>query len=332
MENIKTFEGFWDFLKDKNPIKKTLHYQELYVLKQKVKTQCKNLGIENYTINNDGTVDVSGNLNISLSQDKVKKGEKHNILINFNKINGNVQISLIWRKAGRAGQGQLPFTFNEVTGSFFINNSKLENLIGCPKRVGGDFSCKNNILHTLEGAPETVGGYFSAHNNLLDDLKGSPKYVGGNFDVSDNDLKTLEGLSPRIDGTLDFNNNKITSFDYYTDCKITAEGFHSNPISLIFELLLQRDSHNRNVGHILRDYDFSSLIDLFKSYDPIHPGPSPSSDPILYLDRLELFISEVLNKEVDIKKEIEETNVYYYKGHSHKIVRFLLEDYYNIKY
>ena len=344
MKNIKTFEGFWDFLKDKNPIKKTLHYQELFVIKQKVKAQCENLAIENYTINNDGTVDVNGNLNIYLVLDRIKKDERNNVLINFNKINGSVNINLQFRKAGkilkkkiflkerRILKNQLPFTFNEVTGNFYASHNMLETLRGCPKKVGGCFDVRTNRLHTLEGSPERVGGYFCAHNNLLNDLKGSPKYVGGNFDVADNDLKTLEGLSPRIDGILDFNSNKITSFDYYTDCKITAEGFHSNPISLIFDLLLQRDSHNRNVGTILRDDDFSSIIDLFKSYDPIHPGRSVSNDPILYLDRLELFISEVLNKEIDIKKEIEEKSVYYYKGYSNRNVRFLLENYYDIRY
>ena len=193
MENIKTFEGFWDFLKDKNPIKKTLHFQELFVLKQRIKAQCKILGIENYVINDDGTVDVNGNLTIYLVIDKIKKDESHNILINFNKVNGNVNISLQWKKNGRAGKGQLPFTFNEVTGNFHASHNMLKTLIGCPKKVGGCFDVRANRLDTLEGSPETVGGYFCASLNSLDDLKGSPKYVGDSFIVSDNHLKTLEG-------------------------------------------------------------------------------------------------------------------------------------------
>lgn len=322
MENIKTFEGFWDFLKDKNPIKKTLHFQELYLLKKRVKANCDFLDIRNYTINNDGTVDVNGNLNIYLAKDRIKKDEQNSILINFNKINGDVDINLQWRKAGRAGQGQLPFTFNEVTGNFHANHNMLETLIGCPKKVGGNFDVRSNRLHTLEGSPETVGGYFCAIGNSLHDLKGAPKYVGGNFDVSDNGLKTLEGLSPRIDGTLDFNNNKITSFDYYTDCKVTNNGLEDNPIYLVFYIVLKRR----------RVEDLSSVIDIFKSYDPIHPGPSPSSDPILYLDRLELFMSEVLDREVDIKKEIENVKFSHFRSHYSGSIRFLLENYYNIKY
>ena len=321
MKNIKTFEGFWDFLKDKNPIKKTLHYQELYTLKKRVKTQCDKLRIKNYTINSDGTVDVNGDLNIYLIQENIKKGERHNILINFNKINGDVDINIQWWKAGRAGQLRLPFTFNEVTGNFHANHNMLETLIGCPKKVGGCFDVRSNRLKTLEGSPETVGDYFSATSNSLDDLKGSPKYVGGNFDISDNNLKSLKGLSPRIDGTLDFNNNNITSFDYYNDCKITDNGLEDNPIYLVFYLVLRR-----NMGK-----DLSSIIDIFKSYDPIHPGQSPSSDPILYLDRLELFMSDVLNREVDIKKEIEEVKLRHFRSNSDS-ARFLLEYYYNIKY
>jgi hypothetical protein len=325
MKNIKTFESFWDFLKDKNPIKKTLHYQELYVLKKRIKAQCDKLSIQNYTINNDGTVDVNGDLNIYLVRDRVKKDERNDILINFNKVSGNVDIRLHWRKAGRAGQAQLPFTFNEVTGNFFANHSMLETLIGCPKKVGGNFDVRTNRLHTLEGAPETVGGYFCAIGNSLDNLKGSPKYVGGNFNVSDNGLKTLEGLSPRIDGTLDFNNNKITSFDYYTDCKLTRNGIEDNPIYLVLYIVLKRG----RIGI----KDLSSIIDLFKSYDPVHPGPSTSSDPILYLDRLELFMSEVLDREIDIKKEIESEKLSHFSSrYSGGSVRFLLEDYYSIKY
>jgi hypothetical protein len=79
--------------------------------------------------------------------------------------------------------------------------------------------------------------------------------------------------------------------------------------------------------------DLSSIIDLFKSYDPVHPGHSHSSDPILYLDRLELFMSEVLDREIDIKKEIESEKLSHFSSrYSGGSVRFLLEDYYSIKY
>ena len=81
-----------------------------------------------------------------------------------------------------------------------------------------------------------------------------------------------------------------------------------------------------------RDKDISNIIDIFKSYDPIHPGKSNSSYPILYLDRLELFVSEVLNREVDIKKEIEERRVDFFKTYHASSIRFLLENYYDIKY
>ena len=47
MENIKTFEGFWDFLKGKPPVKKTLHSQELFGIKRKVKDFCDRLNIQN---------------------------------------------------------------------------------------------------------------------------------------------------------------------------------------------------------------------------------------------------------------------------------------------
>lgn len=326
MENIKTFEGFWDFLKDKNPIKKTLHYQELYSLKKKIRKQCEELNIKNYTINNDGTVDVNGNLSIYITRDKVKVNESTKILINFNKIHGNADIVVVWHKRGRGGVTELPFTFNEVGGNFSANGCQLESLRGCPKKVGGFFAVIRNNLTTLEHSPTTVGGNFLANESHLTSLKGAPEYVGGNFDISDNNLTTLEYLPKRIDGTLSFNDNKITSLDYYNDCKITMDDIRDNPIYLIFKILKIKRGISSNS-------DLSDIIDTFKSYDPIHPRGK--MDPVLYLDRLELFLSDVLGKDVDIKNEIERIHLDhldYRLAYRNSSIRFLLEDYYSIKY
>lgn len=312
MKNIKTFEGFWDFLKSKSSIKH-----------REIKSACDKLGIQNYTINDNGTVDVNGGgLRLYLNQDKVKVNEITKTLINFNKVNGDVDISIRWSKNGRAGTNQIPFTFNEVTGDFLLTHSKLETLKGCPKKVGGDFNVACNILKDLEGAPETVDGDFIVNDNILHSLVGSPRYVGGDFDISSNSIESLEGITSEIGGYLDISFNKIKSFDDFPNSKISIERLYNNPIFLFFEIL-------ESYLNLETRKDISELIDFFISCDPIHP--SQNSDPILHLDRLGVFVSEVTGEQIDINKEIENIHIDNFNGIEGS-VRFVLEYYYDIRY
>ncbi len=89
------------------------------------------MGIKNYTINKDGTVDVEGDVDI------------------FYK---NLT-------------GEIPIQFNKVGGSFYCYNNKLISLKGAPEKVGGDFSCTYNNLTSLKGAPKEVGRDFDCSNN-----------------------------------------------------------------------------------------------------------------------------------------------------------------------
>ena len=91
---------------------------------------CKRYNITNYTVNDDGSIDVNGNVKIS-----------------FHKFT------------------ELPIRFNKVLGSFSCSNNKLTTLKGCPRWVGNWFSCEFNDLTTLEFAPDYVGGWFSCVEN-----------------------------------------------------------------------------------------------------------------------------------------------------------------------
>ena len=95
---------------------------------------CKKYGIENYTINDDGSIDVNGN------------------------------VDLLWYRLT-----ELPLNFNRVTGYFNCNCNKLTTLKGSPKWVGGSFSCINNRLPSLEFCPDYVGGDFYCTGNKLTD-------------------------------------------------------------------------------------------------------------------------------------------------------------------
>jgi len=104
------------------------------------------MGIKNYTINDDGTVDVDDDVNIS---------------------NKNLT--------------EIPIQFGIVKGNFRCDENKLTTLKGAPKYIGHTFDCSYNQLTTLQGAPRYVGGCFSCHDNKLTTLQGAPKCIESNF-------------------------------------------------------------------------------------------------------------------------------------------------------
>ena len=125
---------------------------------------CRKYGITNYTINDDGSINVNGNVRLS------------DLLI-----------------------PELPLTFNKVTGYFDCQNNKLTSLKGSPRWVGGYFYCDFNDLTSLEFSPEYVGGSFGCTDNDLTDLVGSPKEVGGYFYCASNqNLLNPKGYSEKI--------------------------------------------------------------------------------------------------------------------------------------
>ena len=95
---------------------------------------CKRYNITNYTINDDGSINVNGRVDL------------HN-----------------------KGLTELPLRFNKVNGSFDCSDNKLTSLKGCPRWIGGSFSCAYNKLRDLEYSPDYVGGWFDCCYNLLTD-------------------------------------------------------------------------------------------------------------------------------------------------------------------
>ena len=73
---------------------------------------CKTYGIRDYTINDDGSIDVASSVY----------------------ING-------WDLY------EIPLNFNKVDGLFYCDSNKLTSLKGCPNWVGDDFTCDNNELN-----------------------------------------------------------------------------------------------------------------------------------------------------------------------------------------
>jgi len=106
-----------------------------------IKEKCEKYKIRNYSIRQNGEVDVRGDVDLTSR--------------NLHK---------------------LPIVFNHVTGIFNCSNNRLTTLMGSPKYVGHDFICSLNELPNLVGAPEYIGGNFICSHNL----KLNSTYSGNN--------------------------------------------------------------------------------------------------------------------------------------------------------
>lgn len=144
---------------------------------EEVEAICKWFGLKDYKVNNDLSVDVNGNVDISK------------------------------RKLSR-----IPIKFNSVRGHFFCHFNNLKSLENSPEIVEGGFNCSENQLTSLKYGPKEVYS-FDCSRNLLKDLKFSPKKVKGIFDCSQNQLRTLEG-APRQVKAFDCSHNYLKNLDF----------------------------------------------------------------------------------------------------------------------
>jgi len=139
---------------------------------------CKKYGIKDYTINEDGSIDVDGDVHLS-----------------------DRRLGILTK---------LPLKFRNVTNNFFCGYNKLTSLEGAPNSVGGDFACSHNQLTSLEGCPQSVGDCFNCSHNQLTTLEGCPQSIGEYFGCSYNKLVDLKGFPEFWDGWVDYSNNPIS--------------------------------------------------------------------------------------------------------------------------
>lgn len=145
---------------------------------KKIKLICKRYGIQNYTINSKGLVDIDGDLDL-------------------------MDLELT----------KLPLEFGRVTGHFSCANNRLSSLKGAPQVVNGSFDCRYNQLTSLEGSPRVIGGGFDCSYNLLTSLKGAPQSTGRSFDCSNNQLTSLIGSPQSVGVGFYCNQNQLTSLE-----------------------------------------------------------------------------------------------------------------------
>jgi hypothetical protein len=224
--------------------------------KSQIDAWLKEMKIKDYVINNDLTVDVDGDVNLSsknLTEIPIQFGSVKNFFIINNKLT-----SLVGS----------PF---EVDGYFYCQNNQLTTLKGAPQVVNGTFNCSHNKLTNLKGSPREVDGIFDCSYNLLTNLEGGPESVlsayncnnnqintlkstsfislGENFNCANNQLANLEGVPSVIEGSLDCSNNNISSLDFLPHVVKEDFDLSYNPLylkNLLTSPIIRCFSNNNN--------------------------------------------------------------------------------------
>lgn len=160
-----------------------------------IKNWLDQYNVKNYTINQDKTVTVNGDVDLS-GKDLTK------IPVKFSEVHGPFDISL-------NKLTDLSFCPEKVTGGFFVHDNELTSLVGGPKEVGESYDCDNNKLSDLQGAPEKVGKAFICSFNPLKSLNGCPKEVGKYFKAIDCGLTVIDDFPKIVGSNVHLNRNKL---------------------------------------------------------------------------------------------------------------------------
>lgn len=168
------------------------------------------IGVKRYKINPDGTVDVTGDFDITKITDT-------KLPFKLNSVSGDIKCDTLTPTLTTV-EG-FPA---EVGGGLSFGNCSKIDLTQLPRKIGGllyldrphETFTKSNIEYcgsmllsgyvasNLKGMPKYVEKGCSISNCMLDDLTGSPAHVGGNFGISSGKVKSLAGLSTYIGGNL----------------------------------------------------------------------------------------------------------------------------------
>ena len=143
-------------------------------------------GITNYTINDDGVVDVDGGVD----------------------LNGY-------------GLTELPLKFGKVTGNFTCKENQLTSLYGSPHTVGRNFNADSNKLTNLKGCPKIIVRHFRFLSNKIDSLKDGPEMVGEDYECDDNLIYNLDGFDTKFGGEFYCDNNPLDSIFNVGDQQFT---------------------------------------------------------------------------------------------------------------
>jgi hypothetical protein len=185
---------------------------------------CEKYKIENYTINNDNSVDVDGNVNLFYKRLK-----------------------------------SIPLNFNIVNGWFNCGINYLTSLRGCPVRVGDWFSCYYQLT-SLQYSPQFMeNGKFSCGCNKIESLQYCTELIQEEFFCDNNRLTSLQ-YHPTVYGKFICWDNQINTFENFYYFKEDID-FRGNPIWDIYELFQDMTliELTRDYG-----FEYEGEIDLYK--------------------------------------------------------------------
>ena len=226
--------------------------------KEEVIEVCRNYQIYNYTINDDLSIDVDGDVDLH------NQGLGKCLPLRFNYVGGDFDCSNNELKT-------LEGSPQTVDGDFYCYRNNLKSLEGSPQTVGGSFNCYRNNLKTLKGCPQTVDGNFYCNINDLVSLKGSPQTVNGDFNCHHNELKSLEGCPQTVGWNFYCYGNKLTDLEHFPDVSGIIDIKENTVHCLVYTFIENADSF---------------MIEDFKDYEIVRNGDT------VMLDRLQTFIRD----------------------------------------
>ncbi|MEA3499286.1 MAG: hypothetical protein U9R16_09530 [Campylobacterota bacterium] len=127
-----------------------------FTSKEEIYQWCTDHLIENFTINDDLTVDVEDNVILYLVE-----------------------------------MEELPVNFGYVKGDFILGENNLETLEGVPHTVGGDFICGGNNIRDLDFFPKEIDSRVILLNNPLESYTSPLEHANNIIWIS----KPIPGLS-----------------------------------------------------------------------------------------------------------------------------------------
>jgi hypothetical protein len=134
--------------------------------KEEIQSWLEEMKIENYTINDDLTVDVNGDVFL-----------------------------------GRKKLNSIPIQFGTINGSMSIWDNHLVSLKGCPSKITESFDCSHNKLKSFEYCPIEIGAYFVFYANQISTFDFFPNSVGS-LVIYENDIKNIHDLKTQIKDSL----------------------------------------------------------------------------------------------------------------------------------
>lgn len=166
-------------------------YLELYL---------EHIGVKEYKINEDMSVDVFGS--VWIAGLKIKR-----IPIKFGTVFGN----FICKDNELVTLNNAP---KKVTGYFDCSNNNLTSLKGGPVEVEDSYYCNSNVIKTLQGGPKIVEKDFVFSENFLTSLEGFPEKVGRVVQGGANRIQTLKHLPKQINGDLTLDHNELVDLEF----------------------------------------------------------------------------------------------------------------------